>query len=1215
MPVNVTQLTTGVPIAAETVGTTVFQQVKLVDGGAGSTTPIIATSGVPAAGSMGLVVAVKPGVSVSAAVSGTVTVATIEQTVNVAIVAGAGGGGSVTTAPPSVSATGQAMWIVGGQGTTANPVVVTGTVSAGAGTTVVSGTLTVNGSVSISGTGIVSVVPGVSVTIQQGASVSAVVSGTVTALLPGSTTGSSGMSGVLVWLGASQTILVSTQISGTVTVSNGASVTIQQGASVSAVVSGTVTIANGASVSAVVSGTVTALLPGSTTGSSGMSGVLVWLGASQSVLISTQVSGTVTVNGTVTITPTTLTVNTAATVAGASVTIQQGASVSAVVSGTVTPILASTTAGPSISHTGLVVWIAGGQGTTATPIVVTGTVAAGAGTTVVSGTLTVVAIDRTTATPSAAGTGAIVWVANPGAAVATTVLTVQTILGTAVVSVVPGLSVSAVVSGTVTVSGAVMTTTQAQATGLLVWLAPTQTLSVNVGASTAIATTTQAAVTGAVVWLAPTQTANVTVVTQLGTQIVSVVPGLSVSAVVSGTVSVLNVVPVTTAASVSVTGIPVWLNPTQQVVVSGLAGQSVSAVVSGTVTVNGSVSLSGTGIVSVVPGVSINLGSLATVVATTTASSGQTGLIVWVGNPGNGTTVVSGTVSVVNGVSVSAVVSGTVSVLNVVPVTTAASVSVTGIPVWMNPTQQVVVGGTAVVTLATGGTLATLLGTVAVNVVAGGAAPGSTAATQSNISGQVIWLAPTQTLASVAAVNTVVTVLGTQIVSVVPGLSVTVQQGASVSAVVSGTVTVANGASVTIQQGASISFPAVSGVVASSVPATSNAFGMPVWIVGGQTATGAPVMVTVGSTALVSVVPGASVSIINVLNTIVTQLGTQVVSVVPGVSVTIQQGASVSAVVSGTVTVSGAVMTTTQADATGILVWLAPTQTLSVAIGASTAVATTTQAAVTGAVVWLAPTQTVAALNTVVTVLGTQIVSVVPGLSVSAVVSGTVSVLNVVPVTTQASVSVTGIPVWWNPTAAVAISGGALAGAVVTGTQLATSGQIIWLAPTQTASVAVIGTAVVTLATGGTVAVLDVGRTNVIFVVTSTTVGISGSTMPFSCYIGMSTPVAGTTSIVVPAGKTFRVLSLELIAQNSVATSPALVRLLVLASTALPTWSTTTPVMAQVAAQPASATVPYSVCGVQVADIPAGATIGVAFSIGTSGASIVQALVKGYYFP
>ena len=620
---------TGATVAAEDIGGIEYQRVKLVAGSVGVSTPIDATSGVPAAGSVGLVVNVKPGLSVSAQVSGTVTVSpgasvsaqvsgtiavntvvTILSTINVAIVAGAGGGGSVTTAAPSISAsgqvvwvaggqsttaspifvsqinppaagggsvttaapsitaTGQVMWIAGGQSTTANPVVVTGTVTAGAGTTVISGTVTpiysttdhpafnataqivravIYGSINtitpsyqeliVDPSGYLQAVlpnqttlepaanatgpvvwvannrttnePGANVTgqvmwlgnnrttLQPAANASGIIVWMANPIVAVSvsnviaTTTASGLSGVTglpVWVanpGNGTTV-----ISGTVTITpttftvntaatiSGASVTIQQGASVIASMSGVVvtttatsgvagpivwlgvgqtlgTVNNVNSIATIVtqlgtqivtiaqtsvvaqaSGTITAILPGSTTGSSGMSGVLVWLGASQTILISTQISGTVT------ITPTTITVNTAATIAGASVTIQQGASVSAVVSGTVTNIPANqTTLPPSVSATGQQIWVVGGQSTTAFPVVITGTVTAGAGTTVVS-------VSGVAATTTASGLSGVagmpVWVANP------TALTVSV--------TVSNITVTTVVSGTVSVSNTVAIT-------------------------------------------------------------------------------------------------------------------------------------------------------------------------------------------------------------------------------------------------------------------------------------------------------------------------------------------------------------------------------------------------------------------------------------------------------------------------------------------------------------------------------------------------------------------------------------------------------------------------------------------------------------------------------------------------------------------------------------------------------------------------------------
>lgn len=194
-------------------------------------------------------------------------------------------------------------------------------------------------------------------------------------------------------------------------------------------------------------------------------------------------------------------------------------------------------------------------------VAVSGTVTAGGTVTVATGTVNL-NIDVTTAVPGATGTGAVVWVANSSAQVSGTVTvagtvtviapavsTIVTILGTQVVSVVPGLSVSAVVSGTVTAGG---------------------TVSANLLGTTA----TQAAVSAPVVWLAPTQTVSLvsTIVTILGTQIVSVVPGLSVSAVVSGTVTV-------GAANVTVVSTIVTILGTQIVTVAGG-----TTVVSGTVT-------------------------------------------------------------------------------------------------------------------------------------------------------------------------------------------------------------------------------------------------------------------------------------------------------------------------------------------------------------------------------------------------------------------------------------------------------------------------------------------------------------------------------------------------------------------------------------------------------------------------------------------------------
>jgi hypothetical protein len=159
------------------------------------------------------------------------------------------------------------------------------------------------------------------------------------------------------------------------------------------------------------------------------------------------------------------------------------------------------------------------------------------------------------------------------------IASISTLLGTAVVSVVPGLSVSAVVSGTVslvTVStvGTVVTllgTVLVSISGIT----PTSTMS---GFTSTLAvpvlvmggTTTQASgVTGQLNWLAASQTlvsvgtvgtvstivTVLTVVTILGTQIVTLVPLTSVA--LSGTQWT------ETSQSGLTTGVGVWLAPTQ----------------------------------------------------------------------------------------------------------------------------------------------------------------------------------------------------------------------------------------------------------------------------------------------------------------------------------------------------------------------------------------------------------------------------------------------------------------------------------------------------------------------------------------------------------------------------------------------------------------------------------------------------------------------------
>jgi hypothetical protein len=304
------------------------------------------------------------------------------------------------------------------------------------------------------------------------------------------------------------------------------------------------------------------------------------------------------------------------------------------------------------------------------------------------------------------------------------VSTVATLLGTVAVNVVAG----GAAPGTTA-------TTQTSLTAQVVWLAPTQTLSVvstvatllgtvavNVvagGAAPGTTVTTQTSLTAQLIWLAPTQTMNVTV---LSTAVVTLATGGTIATLL-GTQQVTDARALYTTTGISgSTGMLVWIGASQTIIVNTaatIAGASVT----------------------IQQGASVSLGSLATIVGTTTATSGVTGPIVWLGVNQTLATVQT-VVTLLGTVAVNIVAGGAA------PGTTATTqTSLTAQVVWLAPTQTitVTVASTAVVTLATGGTLATLLGTVAVNIVAGGAAPGTTATTQTSLTAQVVWLAPTQT--------------------------------------------------------------------------------------------------------------------------------------------------------------------------------------------------------------------------------------------------------------------------------------------------------------------------------------------------------------------------------------------------------------------------------------------------------------------------------------
>lgn len=398
------------------------------------------------------------------------------------------------------------------------------------------------------------------------------------------------------------------------------------------------------------------------------------------------------------------------------------------------------------------------------------------------------------------------------------------------------------------------------------------------------------------------------------------------------------------------------------------------------------------------------------------------------------------------------------------------------------------------------------------------------------------------------------------------------------------------GASVTIQQGASVAIAvSISGTTeiapqvlhgSTGQLTSAGVFGLAVRVAGT-----AQVQGTVSVENFPLIVTGPN--LLAKLDTIVPVI-TQPSASVTALPVIWHNTAQLSAAVSGTISLVGVVPVTTQASVS-----------------------------VTGLPVWWNQTAAVV-VNTAPTVAGAS-VTIQQGASIT----GTISVSGVVPVTTAASVSVTGLPVWLNPTQQVVVSG--LVGHSVTGTvslvgivpvttaaSVSVTGLPVWLNPTQGISAAVSGT--VTVGTG-TVVALDVGRTQVMIVVTSTSVGISGTLMLFTVYTGAQQAVAGTSGYIIPAGKTFRVLSQALVAGNSVTSAPVTHRLFVCPTTAAPTWTSTMPVAAAVALVATSAGIGYSACGVQVADVAAGATLAIAHTIATSGGSIVQAVVNGYLFP
>ena len=405
---------------------------------------------------------------------------------------------------------------------------------------------------------------------------------------------------------------------------------------------------------------------------------------------------------------------------------------------------------------------------------------------------------------------------------------------------------------------------------------------------------------------------------------------------------------------------------------------------------------------------------------------------------------------------------------------------------------------------------------------------------------------------------TVVTQLGTQIVSVVPGVSVTIQSALSTIVTILSTVNVA------IVAGAG-----GGGSVTTAVPSVS-ATGQVMWIAGGQSSTAFPVVVTGTVTAgagttivsiqnVVGVTTAASVSVTGLpvwinptaaLGTVVTVLSTVNVAIVAGAG----GGGSVTTTAPG-ITATGQVMWVVGGQSTTVSPVFVSVPTVQSILTIVTVLGTQIVSVVPGVSVTIQQGATVtiqSALSTIVTILGTQIVSVVPGLSVSAVVSGTVTVNAGVSVTIQQGASIT-----------------------------------------------------------GTVSGLQVANQPVVIMISSTIVG-SSTTMLMTIYTGATFVTTGASFYVVPAGKTFRIMAMQMIAVSSAVLGNA--RLCVLAATAAVSLSVTATVgiPAALAYAIQASTTPFAM-GAYAADVAAGTTVGVGVQGGTSH-SIVGGVIAGYLF-
>lgn len=595
---------------------------------------------------------------------------------------------------------------------------------------------------------------------------------------------------------------------------------------------------------------------------------------------------------------------------------------------------------------------------------------------------------------------------------------------------------------------------------------------------------------------------------------------VSISAMpaISGTVSVSNTVVVTGA-----------------VAVSGAISVSAMPAVSGTVTVNGSV--------AVVPGVSV----VAQV---------------------SGTVSVSGPVQVSGAVSISAMPG--ISIVNVVPVITQASASVTGLPVWWSVGATVaIVPGVSVI--------------ASVNTLAAG------------FSVNALVTGPIGITVS-AALGTVITILGTQIVSIVPGVSVLAQASGTVS--ISGTVSVVDTAINAATQVATIG-DLVWLAPTQTINATVNTI-----------AAGFSVNALVTGAVSISAMPAVSGSIAITANFAATATpgGTStgiVAWVVPGVSVTIQQGASITGSVNilSTIPAVLAIGGITAISNLSTVVSVNNVGTMTAVLGVSAvstvvAVQVVTAVTVVSTIVTILGNPSVAFHNTLITAAtpaagatGLNVWVVNPaGVPVGTTILTVQTILNPISVTgTSLNVVVSG-PVSISAMPAVSLL--TIAG-TITQPAAGVTGLPIWLGPSQT------------------VTAMQQVFTAVCFIVSSTVIG-SFTTCLFTVYTGGTSVAAGTSAYAVPSGKNLRIQNMYVIAKSSAVLSVANWVMLLGTATASISFTSTAGIAVAMPFGITAATSVYQLNGLNI-DI-AGTTTMCPGMMGGTTCSIIGAVITGFLF-